>query len=340
MLAPFRAVRILSLMTERSSDGLTEVMKRELKDIELAMNEPALIVTLENARLLNDGIKAGELGDNDRDFVMASLEELDRTWTALNRKTLFSGQAKSYDNDAFDLGGYRVSNELSEDWDFEDVLATSQGFVVEVDELGEMVAVKHLAFRVETDEDGQTDVRYYGLDLDTLYVETDSMSGDRARALLLCYAHDCIEEIDERLFKEGATLGEQIESLKDVNLDDYIEDGPDKDKLLFALQVYVNATISLDKSVPYSSLLYGLSVGTVDDDRSAVVVFTGVKKLIRIDEIIIVQTTELSEEPKTCFAVKCEIFDYVDSGLENQEHTLLIDSMNYTQSIREFYYLD
>lgn len=59
MLARFRAARILSTMTERSGDRLTEAIKRELKDIELAMNEPALTAVLENARLLNDGIKTG-----------------------------------------------------------------------------------------------------------------------------------------------------------------------------------------------------------------------------------------------------------------------------------------
>ena len=192
MLARFRAARILSTMTERSGDRLTEAIKRELKDIELAMNEPALTAVLENARLLNDGIKTGELGDDDQDFVIGSLRELDQSWEALSHKTLLSGQAKLYDNSMFDpeMSGYRVSNMLSENWDFEDILTVSKGFIVEVDESGRMIAIKHLSVRAETDENGQQHIRAYGLDLDTLYVETDIMSSDRARSLLLCYAPD------------------------------------------------------------------------------------------------------------------------------------------------------
>lgn len=304
------------------------------------MAEPALTVILEDAQMLNNKIKRGGPGGLDEKSVLDSLKKLDKDWAAMNKNALLSGHAKLYDKDMFDTTawGYKVLDESSEEWTLEDIQATSQGFVVAVDELGNMTGVKHLAVRVEVNEHGQKQARYYGFDVDTLQIEVDEMSFERAKALLECYAPGFMEKINERLCKEDMTLGEEIEALKDIDLGGYIKYFDNSNRLLPAIVEYVNRIVKLDRSVPYSSILYGNAVQHIDDNRASMVHFSGQSRLLRVNGFCMANMKEKDGDQKISFAVDCEIFEYEDANMTSYSCVIPVDAMCGIQSIRELYY--
>ncbi len=240
------------------------IVSAELRGLEGIHQEPAVQNCLNTAVTLQEGIKSGDF--QDKEFVVGSLKQLDSTWVPLHTPVLVSGIGVEYDTDTYKTGipwvvnsGSRVSvHALSA------LNVFSQGFVVEQDADGTLGDIKHLVSFDGVGEDGQPERYYYGLDIKDSIVEVPEMSFERAKNILEIYAPKLLDAIDSQVFKDGLSLGQQLESLGDIRLDFSYLASRYHDDLYRAACAYVNEVIEIDKQAPYSCAIKGSFIVNLD----------------------------------------------------------------------------
>ena len=322
---------------------MESVSSRELKVLEDACIDPVMVRAVHRANEFNELSRV--IDDVSEGDVRAIVQSLDAEAIEFIGSPIRYSGSILIPSSSSKYGERRRVDEL--EGIYNGFFALKMPMEYEDEELGALIRFYHQvrcnAWQLWTEDDipeglKSDDIVYVAAELDG-FMDSDTISPERARAWLEAYVPELIEEVDTRVLNEQSPYNSALMSLQGLDLNRY---GDFSDKLLAkTTKIYLDSLLEYDKQVPYAVAMGGVGVYLFDDDgvyeREVETETTMPPVLAYIHGTKIVQTFGDYIEGARELAIDMTILR-VESSQDGQRMHTQLEGLTAIESIRSSFY--